>query len=93
MEKESQEDALIAALLTQCGARFKALRKAKGYSNYEQFAYLHHIGRSQYGKYEKGADMRLSTFFRVLRALDVDPVGFFQEGITFPEADPPGDAE
>lgn len=91
MENEKKEDDFILQLLAQCGERFKTLRKAKGYSNYEQFAYLHNIGRSQYGKYEKGADMRLSTFFRVLRALDVDPVGFFQEDITFPEAEMPHD--
>lgn len=80
MAKEENQSDKIDAFLLQCGERFKALRKAKGYSNYEQFAYLHDIGRSQYGKYEKGADMRLSTFFRVLEALEISPVEFFGEG-------------
>lgn len=80
MAKEENQSDKIDAFLMQCGERFKTLRKAKGYSNYEQFAYLHDIGRSQYGKYEKGADMRLSTFFRVLEALEISPVEFFGEG-------------
>jgi len=49
------------------------------------FAYMHNIGRSQYGKYEKGADMRLSTFLRVLNALEITPKEFFSEGFSFEE--------
>lgn len=83
MKTQNKNADFETELLAQCGERFKALRKAKGYSNYEQFAYLHDIGRSQYGKYEKGADMRLSTFFRVLKALDIHPVDFFKDGFPF----------
>jgi transcriptional regulator with XRE-family HTH domain len=63
--------------LQRIGRRLKALRKAKGYSNYEQFAYEHNIGRAQYGRYETGSDLRLSSLLRVLAALEVSPEEFF----------------
>ena len=74
------KDPEIDKQLHQVGRRLKALRKAKGYSNYEQFAFEHNIGRAQYGRYEKGSDLRLSTFFKVLDALDISPAAFFGEG-------------
>ena len=80
MEIHDKDSDYTKKYLVQCGNRLKALRKAKGFSNYEHFAYFNNIGRSQYGKYEKGADMRLSTFLRVLKALDVSPEEFFKEG-------------
>jgi len=66
--------------LKKIGARIKQLRKEKGFTNYEQFAYTHQISRAQYGRYEKGSDMRLSSFIKVLKALDVSWVDFFSEG-------------
>ena len=79
----AQQDSYIEQLMEAYGKRLKAMRKAKGYTNYERFAYLHDIGRAQYGKYEKGADMRLSTFFRVMRAMGITPTEFFSEGFEF----------
>jgi len=66
--------------MQQFGQRLKALRKAKGYRNYEQFAFQNGIGRAQYGRYEKGQDLRLTTLFRILKALEVTPAEFFGEG-------------
>lgn len=66
--------------LIQIGARLKALRKAKGYSNYEQFAFQHGIGRAQYGRYEKGDNLQVDTLLRLLAALEVTPAEFFSEG-------------
>lgn len=40
--------------LKKIGMRLKGLRKAKGYSNPDKFAYEHNLNRSQYGKYEAG---------------------------------------
>ncbi|MEL6928535.1 MAG: helix-turn-helix transcriptional regulator [Cyanobacteria bacterium J06600_6] len=74
MEKNDNVD------LQRIGRRLQELRKAKGYSNYEYFAFEHSIPRAQYGRYEKGQDMRLSSFFKVLRALEVTPVEFFSTG-------------
>ena len=66
--------------LARLGKRLKALRKARGYSNYEQFAFQHGISRSQYGRYENGEDLRFSSLLRVLQALDISLAEFFAEG-------------
>lgn len=66
--------------LSNLGARIKALRKARAYSNYEQFAYKHEINRSQYGRYENGEDLRFSSLLKVLKALDISLAEFFGEG-------------
>ena len=66
--------------LTKLGQRIKELRKAAGYSNYEQFAFQHEINRTQYGRYENGEDLRFSSLLRVLKALDISLKDFFAEG-------------
>ncbi len=60
--------------------RIKELRLKKGYTNYEFFAYDHEIARAQYGKYEKGEDMRFSSLMKVIKALGVNPKEFFSKG-------------
>lgn len=66
--------------LESLGNRIRALRKAKGFRNYEQFAFTHEINRSQYGRYENGEDMRFSSLLKVLRAFDISLAEFFSEG-------------
>lgn len=66
--------------LKKLADRIRSLRIKKGYSNYENFAYEHDIARAQYGKYEKGEDLRYSSLLRVIRALGVTPKEFFSEG-------------
>jgi len=67
-------------IIEKIGARIKALRIEKGHSSYEIFAFENEIDRSQYGKYERGTDMRISSLVRILRALDVTVEDFFSEG-------------
>ena len=62
------------------GERIKKLRKGSGYSNHETFAYEKEIGRSQYGGYETGKDMRFSSLLKVLNALGISLEEFFREG-------------
>jgi len=71
-------DLSTPADLEKLGARLKELRMAKGYTNYEQFAYDHNIPRAQYGRYERGQDLRISSLLKVLRALEVSPSEFFK---------------
>ena len=66
--------------LEQLGKRIKALRLQKGYKNSEFFAYEHEINRSQYGKYERGEDMRVSSLFKVMEAHGISPKEFFAKG-------------
>lgn len=71
------EDEFIAENLEFIGKRLKQLRIAKGYTSYDVFAYEHEISRSQYGKYERGVDLRLSTLLRLIYAHDLTLQEFF----------------
>ncbi|MEI9807732.1 MAG: helix-turn-helix transcriptional regulator [Bacteroidota bacterium] len=73
---ETEQEVVIKHI----AARLKALRLEKGHSSYEKFAYDNNIDRSQYGKYERGADMRISSLVKILVALDVTVEEFFAEG-------------
>lgn len=68
-------------LLLNLGVKLQELRKKKGYKNYEKFAYEHNLPRAQYGRYEKGQDLRISSLVKVLNALDISLKDFFSEGI------------
>lgn len=60
--------------------RLRQFRIERGYTNYEHLAYDIGISRSQYGRYEKGANMKLSTLLKILNFLNVSIDHFF-EGI------------
>jgi transcriptional regulator with XRE-family HTH domain len=81
--KKSKEPANILEkqklTIEKVGARIRELRKGKGYTNHDIFAYDHGIDRTQYSKYERGADMRISTLVKVLDALDISPAEFFRD--------------
>nr|MBK9653501.1 helix-turn-helix transcriptional regulator [Bacteroidota bacterium] len=61
-------------------ARLRELRISKGFSNYEYFAYEHNISRSQYGRYEKGEDIRFSSLIKLIKAFELTPTEFFKKG-------------
>ena len=73
MKSKNEEIVLI-----KLGNRIKELRLKKGYSNYEHFAYDHGISRTQYGKYEKGENLKFLTFLKVLKGLDISICEFFE---------------
>lgn len=62
------------------GKRIREIRKARGFDSHETFAYQKDIARSQYGLYEKGADLRFTSLLKVLNALDISLAEFFGEG-------------
>lgn len=70
--------------LNNLGERFKKLRKEKGFSNYEQFAFDNELPRAQYGRYENGEDLRFSSLLKVLKAMDISLKDFFSEGFELP---------
>ena len=75
-----KEDRLPNKDLVKLGNRIKALRIKKGYTSYEYFAYEHNISRAQFGRYEKGEDLRYTSLLKVVRALDMTLEDFFSEG-------------
>ncbi len=72
-------DKLTKEQLKKIGERLRELRKERGYSNYELFAFDNEIARAQYGRYENGEDLRMSSLLKVLKALDVSLDVFFDE--------------
>lgn len=66
--------------LTKLGERIRSLRMKAGYSNYENFAFEHDIPRAQFGRYERGEDLRYSSLLRICEALNISVKEFFSEG-------------
>jgi transcriptional regulator with XRE-family HTH domain len=62
------------------GDRIKQLRAEKGYTSYEYFAYDHAISLAQFGRYEKGQGLRVSSLINVVKAFGVSLSEFFSEG-------------
>jgi transcriptional regulator with XRE-family HTH domain len=62
------------------GDRIRELRKQKGYKAYEDLAYEADIPRAQWGRYEKGANLKVNSLKKVLDALGVTPAEFFSKG-------------
>ena len=66
--------------LKNLGNRIKQLRIAEGYSSSEIYAYEHDISRSQFGRYEKGLDLRFSSLVKVINTFGMTLEEFFSEG-------------
>jgi transcriptional regulator with XRE-family HTH domain len=77
---EEKEENLPNEDLVNLGNRIKALRIKKGYTSYEYFAYEHNISRAQFGRYEKGEDLRYTSLLKVVRAFEMTLEEFFSEG-------------
>jgi len=74
--KKGEENQLL--LLAK---RLKYFRKLKGYSSYENLANDIGISRSQYGKYEKGGNIKFTTLCKILNHLNVSLMDFFSHKI------------
>jgi len=71
MQKE--EDILI-----KIGERLRELRKAKGYSSYEDFAFDNDIPRMQYWRLEKGkTNLTIKTLEKILKIHNISFKDFF----------------
>ena len=70
----------VAKQLENFGNRLKQIRKQKGYTNYEHFAYKHGFNRVQYGRYENGANISFKTLVKIVDAFDMTLEEFFSEG-------------
>ena len=75
----TKADKEIEKQMQGIGKRIKELRKEK-HSNYEHFAYENDLNRVQYGRYENGKDLRMSSFLKILKALKISPKDFFGVG-------------
>lgn len=78
--KENGQNKTKEEDLRKLAKRIRELRQEKGYTNYENFAYVSDLPRAQYGRYEKGEDLRYSSLMKVIRALGISVKDFFAEG-------------
>lgn len=73
--KEEETPVLVAF-----GNRLRELRLLKGYTSQEAFAYDHGFSRIQMNKWERGADIKLSSVERLAKAFGMSVTEFFSEG-------------
>jgi hypothetical protein len=62
--KDSDKD--LDKRIIKIGEKLQLLRKQKGYTSYESFAWDHDLPRVQYWRMEKGTNFRFTTFLRIL---------------------------
>jgi transcriptional regulator with XRE-family HTH domain len=67
-------------LIEQLAARIRQLRKDAGYSSFEEFANDRGIHRAQFGRYEKGQNMRYTSLVKVAGLFGMTLQQFFSEG-------------
>jgi len=72
--KEKPQEVLLLA------ERIKQLRKERGYSSQETFAYDNDYTLSYYSRLERGEDIRFTSLIKVCKALNVDLNTFFSKG-------------
>ena len=75
-KKGHLEDYQLEAL-DSIAKKLKYLRIKNGYSNYEDFSYDADIARAQYGKYEKGANILVTTLVKILKHHNMTLEEFF----------------
>ena len=72
--KEKSQEVLLLA------ERIKQLRKERGYSSQETFAYDNDYTLSYYSRIERGEDIRFTSLVKVCKALGVNLKAMFSEG-------------
>lgn len=78
--KHNVNDSIEDERIKKIAAKLKELRKNAGYTNYENFALDHDIGRVQYWRMEKGANFTMVSFLKILDAHKMSLGEFFAEG-------------
>ncbi len=74
IKKQKTKEVLLLA------KRIKQLRKDKGYTSQETFAYDHDYTLSYYSRIERGEDIRFTSLVKVCKALGVSLKTLFSEG-------------
>ena len=72
-KQQSKREVDHSEALKKFGQRLREYRVANGYSNYEQFAFSINMNRTQYGRYENGANINLTTILTLAKEFGVEP--------------------
>ena len=65
----------------QIGEKLKAIRIAKGFTSYENFALENNIDRKQYWRIEKGHNLTLKSLIKILDIHGLSLKSFFNDDI------------
>lgn len=65
--------------ITEVADKIKQLRKEKGFTSYETFAFEHEINRVQYWRIEKGQNITLKTLIKILLIHKISLEDFFKD--------------
>jgi len=77
---ESKKKNILPPDVKRIGLRLKQIRKAKGFTNSDDYSYEFQLNRSQYGKYEAGSeDLRISSLIKILGKINVTLSQFFND--------------
>jgi transcriptional regulator with XRE-family HTH domain len=71
------EDPLIDVV--KISRRLKALRIQRGYTTVEAFTKETGLSRSQYLRFEKGNDLKLSSLVKIIKAFNITFSEFFED--------------
>lgn len=74
---KGKDETKLRALL---GKRIVQLRKKAGYTSQETFAYDAEIPRALYGRFEKGANMTITSLYKIVQQHNISFEEFFSEG-------------
>ena len=73
-------DQSVQTVLEEIGKKLRDLRKTKGYSGADSFAYDHDLPRVHYWRMEKGkANITIKSLQRILAIHDMTVEEFFRE--------------
>jgi hypothetical protein len=78
-DKSSNKDDVLMPELKKVAKKFKELRIMAKHTSHETFAYENEINRVQYWRVEKGSNITLSTFFKLLKIHNITPEEFFKD--------------
>ena len=79
-KKKPKPKKKVSKEVLKLAKRIKALRIKAGYTNYEYFAYDRGLPRAQYGRYEKGENIRFSSLVNIAKAFNMTLSEFLSEG-------------
>ena len=72
-------DKEIESKISKIAEKIKLLRKAKGFTSYETFAFEYEINRVQYWRIETGRNITLKTLLKVLSIHKISLETFFKD--------------
>jgi len=72
-------DKEIEIKISKIAEKIKLLRKEKGFTSYETFAFEYEINRVQYWRIEKGQNITLKTLIKVLSIHNLTLQEFFND--------------